>query len=318
MNLNMRNIPIPPDDTTMIVMPGKKPVDPAKKRDMALRCGVKSIKLRYKYNLTSTVGTSGFQPVFIMTQPRHGGGIDSVARWNVNEWTKEPLCERAMDFVPDEMEVGWAYLPDGPTNRVKLAYAEINNNALWEIDDKEVFKEIRELANEIQESVEFRLEREEEEQATTEVNVRVREEGIATGAELKSRTEIVNETLRDKIKELEQKDLQRDLLKRLAVLQGKESNGVKPDQVVANDKDKPAHECSVDVGKIELKKRAKAEVYSENAELIDSIKADHIEATGKTKGWAFTSSYRRQVEPLVAKRIEEIKDSEHTTIGGAT
>lgn len=321
MLINTRNTPVPPDDTTMIIMRGaRKAIDPEKKRDMARRCGIECIKLRWKGRLTSTIGTSGFQPVYIMNQPAVSGGVDSVARWAVNEFTNKPLAERSMDFIPDELDVGFAYLPDGPYNRVHLAYAEIAGNAPWEIDDPEVKKNILDLADEIKKSTEFRMEMEELDSKKTEVKIRVQEMGISIGEAVKSRIELQNTVLEEKIRELEQAELREKNLKRIAELQARVGGGVtsaSTEQVKVDAQPVPKKATSVSDAKV-LRDRAKAEVYSENHELLDSVKASHMKATGSTKGWAFGPEWRSKIEPLIEKRIKEITESEHATAGGIT
>lgn len=319
MNINLRNAPVSPDDTTMIILPGKKPVEPQKKRDLALRCGVRCIKLRFKGQLTSTIGVSGFQPVKIMTQPRPGGGIDSVAVWAINEWTKEPVAERTMEFVPDEMDTGYAYLPDGPFNRVRLAYAEIAKNALWEIEDESVRKEILDLADEIKKSPEYRAECEEADRLATDVKVRVQERGIIAGEAQKSKIELTNKVLSEKIKELEQQELREKNLKRLAELQarvGKIEPTTETTTVLLKQTEAPVTPKKINAK--EIRNRAKAEIYSENAELLDSVKAAHLAATGKNKGWGWSTEYRDKIEPLIENRIKEITEREYSTVGGAT
>jgi hypothetical protein len=323
MPINTGRISVPPDDTTMIIYRSKTPVDPQRKRDLARRCGVECIKLMYKDFLSTSVGVSGFQRVNLLTQPGKGGRIEPTARWHKNEYTNEPMFEGSMDFVPDEMGTGWAFLPDSPGNRVRLACAEMANNAVWEIDDKNVLKEIQELAIEIQNSIEHKKLAEASEMASTEVNVRVREKGVVSGVEHKSRLENEIAVIKDKIKELEQLKIRSDLKKQLAELQADypEIAAVSESKIPKEDTDgdtkfqKPAETFA----SIDARKQAKADVYSQNRELIDSVKDAHIKATGSSKGWGWSKEYKEKVEPLIETRIKELtRTDEHSTTGIAT
>lgn len=322
MQINSGSTSVPPDDTTMVIVRGqRKPMDPARKRDLAARCGIKFIRLRWKSNLSTTVGTSGFQPVYLMTQPKAGGGEEPVARWHKNEFTLEPMAERQMDFIPDEMATGWAYLPDSPFNRVLLAHAELKGNALWDIHDEDIARQIRELANEIQTSVEYLQAVEEADRAATEVSVRVRERGAVTGLGEKTRIEIENEVLKAKIRDEEQLSVQAELKKKLADLQA--SRGMAVTASATSDTGKLVSVTPVfDAGEAEkarqkmLRDQAIGEIHGQNAELIEQIKKAHLEKSGKIVGWPFSQEYRDKIKPLVDARVKEL--NEHSTTGGAS
>lgn len=305
-NFNKQNAP---DDTTMIIYRGRKPIPSERKRDLARRCGVNCIRLRWNESLNTITGVSGFQNVRLRVSPKKGGkGSEPTAQWHKNPHTGEPAREGQADFVPDEMGTGWCYLPDSPTNRVTLAYAEIGKNALWEIDEDGVKKEIVELAAEIKQSIQYQNEMLEAEQRRTEVEMRVREHNATTGVERKNKIELENEVLKKKIKELEAAKEREELKKRLAALQGKIGD-TQPKQVDVKDapKDKQA-----------IRKQAKADVYFANKELVDQVKAAQKEATGNTRGWAFSKEYAEKIKPLISKRIKELKGrDEHSTVGVA-
>lgn len=307
------NQPVPPDDTTMIIYRNRRPINPERKRELARRCGINCIRLQYKGSLTTNLGVSGFQPVRLMVVPGLNGLKTPTARWLKNEVTGEPLCEGAMDFIPDEMGTGYAYLPDSPKNRINLACAEMAKNALWEIDDEKVKAEIVKLAGEIAVSIEHRKAVEELEFQKTAVEEKRKLDNISLGIESKSPMEIQNAVLRDKIKELELKKEQEDLRKRLVALQGDHPEAFRDDNPVI----KSAKEREeLREKKQAARMRAKADIYLSHQELIDEIKEKHEKRTGKTKGWGFSQEYITQIEPLIKKRTEEILlEDEHTTTG---
>lgn len=319
------NQPKRPDDTTMIIYRNRRAIDPERKRELARRCGINCIRLVYKgsngdSNLTTNISVSGFQPVRLMVVTGQKGVKTPTARWLKNEVTGEPLCEGAMDFIPDEMGTGYAYLPDSPKNRINLACAEMAKNALWEIDDEKVKAEIDKLASEIAVSIEHRKAVEELEYQKTAVEEKRKLDNITLGIESKSPLEIQNAVLRDKIKELELKKEQDGLKKRLVALQGDI-----PEIIESANKGKKISSAAAGeaIGKKVLREkhraarmRAKADVYLSNQELIDSIKAIHEERTGGTKGWGFSPEFQSKIEPLIKKRTEEIlKEDEYTTTG---
>lgn len=319
------------DDTTMIIYRSgnRMPVNPDRKRDLARRCGVNCILLRYKESLESTVGITGFQNVKLIAQQGKGGRIEPVARWHVNELTNEPFAEGAADFVPDEMGTGYAYIPDSPFNRVRLAYAIIANNALWDIEDDRTRGEIEALANEIKLSPEFRKEMEDMERRKMEVAMRVKEKNVATGIEHKSALEIEVKVLEERVKELEAKKKRDALKKKLAELQQEmpelagaeikkeaepvvEADVAETVEPVAEEEIKPPKNVSV-------REKAKADVYNDNRELIDATKEEFVKRTGGMKGWGYSKEYRSKVQPLIDARIKELKAAhEHTAVSNVT
>lgn len=310
MPLTLSNSQVPLDDTTMVIYKSRTPVAPERKRELAKRCGISFIRLLWKENISSIVGVSGFQHVKLHVMPTaNGKGRIPSAIWDKNSFTNEPKMEGCMDFVPDEMGTGIAYLPDSPTNRINLAYAVIGKNALWDIDDPTIKKEIDELANEIKNSDEYREAMANIDRIRTETEMRVRERNISSGIEKKSSLEIEVEVLREKVKEAELNKSREELRKRLAKLQGEvipDSNSPKVDEVES---------IGVSEG---IRKKAKTEVYYENKELIDTVKANHFKTTGNKRGWAFCTDYQRQVKPLIDKKIKELlKENEHSTTGVA-
>lgn len=333
----------PIDDTTMVIYRGsRKPVDPSRKRELAKRCGIDFIKLIYKDNLTTNVGVSGFQHVKIRTQPRKGGGVEPVAQWQLNMYTMQPMAEGSLDFVPDEMGTGIAYLPDSPFNRVRLASAEINNNALWTIDDKDIHRQILKLAEEIKQSIEYQTAVEDAERAKTEVDIRVRENNVKVGIEHKSRIEIEIGVLENRVKEMEAAKKRDQLKKRLAELQGNYAEYIDNENSTIPENDKPVEpittepETSIehaddidesvdtilkqdeilpDDDDIEfLKIRAKTEILNENKELIEAVKSKYLKRTGKNRGWGFSPEYQTMIHPLIEKRLKEIIENEHSTV----
>lgn len=334
--MNHQNQYTPPDDTTMIIYQSRNPIDPQRKRDLALRCGVKCIKLRYAGTLSApdgdtqgmTVGISGFQHVKLATQPKKGGGTESVAFWHKNEFTNEPIAEGSMTFVCDEMGSAFAYLPDGAFNRVRLACAEMSHNANWFIEDEKVLAEIRDLANVILTSVEHRIAVENEERMKAETDVVVREKGIISGIHHKSRAEIELEVIKKQIKDLEIEQetavKRKELKERVEALQAAKAGLVdKPEDSVEKFPENVQTKTGAKPVEVDaenaLTKQATAEIYAENSELIDKLKEDRKTATGKTQGWAFTAEYRKTVKPLIENRVKEIKEKrEHSTAGVAT
>jgi hypothetical protein len=333
----------PIDDTTMVIYRGsRKPVDPSRKRELAKRCGIDFIKLIYKDNLTTNVGVSGFQHVKIRTQPRKGGGVEPVAQWQLNMYTMQPMAEGSLDFVPDEMGTGIAYLPDSPFNRVRLASAEINNNALWTIDDKDIHRQILKLAEEIKQSIEYQTAVENAERAKTEVDIRVRENNVKVGIEHKSRIEIEIGVLENRVKEMEAAKKRDQLKRRLAELQGNYAEYIDEQNSTILENSKPIEpmeaesetniehadkidesvdtilnqdEILPDDDDIEfLKIRAKTEILNENKELIETVKSKYLKRTGKNRGWGFSPEYQRMIHPLIEKRLKEIIENEHSTV----
>jgi hypothetical protein len=333
----------PIDDTTMVIYRGsRKPVDPSRKRELAKRCGIDFIKLIYKDNLTTNVGVSGFQHVKIRTQPRKGGGVEPVAQWQLNMYTMQPMAEGSLDFVPDEMGTGIAYLPDSPFNRVRLASAEINNNALWTIDDKDIHRQILKLAEEIKQSIEYQTAVENAERAKTEVDIRVRENNVKVGIEHKSRIEIEIGVLENRVKEMEAAKKRDQLKRRLAELQGnyaeyideqnstilENSKTIEPMEAESETSIEHADKIDESVDTILnqdeilpddddiefLKIRAKTEILNENKELIETVKSKYLKRTGKNRGWGFSPEYQRMIHPLIEKRLKEIIENEHSTV----
>ena len=313
--LNLGNRPTPLDDTTMVIYrggAGRKPMFPDRKRDLARRCGINFIRLMWKENLTTTIGVSGFQHVKLSLLPKKGGGKEPVAQWHKNEHTLEPMAEGAMDFVPDEMETGFAYLPDSPFNRVRLAYAEIAKNAQWVIDDDKIKEEIFELVTEIKQSIEYKQEVTDQDRERMDVEMRVKENNVKSGIEHKSRIELEVGVLAEKVKELELNEKRDALKKRLAVLQGNISKDKPVDKKPVVNKKPVGVDSSI-------RKQAKADVYNKYPELIEEIKTAHKEKTGNARGWGWAPEYKDKVEPLVNKRVEEIlEENEHSTVGVGT
>lgn len=335
----------PADDTTMVIYRGgRKPLQPERKRELAKRCGVNFIRLIYKYDISTNVGVSGFQHVKLKSMPRKGGGAEPAAQWHQNIYTHEPMAEGSMDFVPDEMHTGIAYLPDSPFNRVRLAYAEIAKNALWKIDDDSIRREILELANKIQESIEFRQEEERAKQKRIEVDMRVKEKNVAVGIEHKTRLEIEVGVLEDQVKELELVNKREALKKRLSDLQGYHPELVSPlstspvlqptpkgsfdEDAATSDTQEETDDNLDDIVTDEeqsdieqedramLRSRAKTEIHNENQELIETIKGKYLKRTGRNRGWAFSPEYREKIGPLVKARMEKLQN-EYATVGVA-
>jgi hypothetical protein len=338
----------PQDDTTMVIYRGsRKPLDPSRKRDLAKRCGVEFIRLIYKDNLTSTIGISGFQHVKIRTQPRKGGGVEPVAQWHKNIYTSKPMAEGSLAFVPDEMGTGYAYLPDSSFNRVRLAAAEIGQNALWIIEDKKIHSEICELAEEIRKSIEYQKAVENDEKLKIEVEMRVQENNVKNNIVHKSRIEIEIGVLEKRVKDMEIKK-KRDVLKmkllrlqesylkeqqeeiqqstKSEVQDTQENEDVLADNPIDNNSEDEFLDLidendnsENDELKMELlKKQAKTEIHSGNKELIESVKSKYLKRTGKQHGWAFSPEYRRLVHPLIENRLKElIAENEHATISVA-
>jgi hypothetical protein len=325
----------PIDDTTMVIYRGsRKPINPERKRDLAKRCGVDFIRLRYKDRLTTPVGVSGFQHVKLRSQPRKGGGVEPVAQWHQNAFTLQPMAEGSMDFVPDEMGTGVAYLPDSAFNRVRLAYAEIAQNATWDIDDKRTELEIKELANQIRESIEYREKMEELNRAQTEVAMKVKQDGVATGMEHKTRIQIEVGVLEEQVKEMELKKRRDELKKRIAELQGNHpelinnaEDGVDAAEDIKEKEPSPPEDDLSDLLeelakedvfeedaerlKDAFKNQAKTEIHNANKELIEQIKKSYFKETGKNRGWVFSSEYRSKIGPLISARLQELIN-EHT------
>jgi hypothetical protein len=334
------------DDTTLVIYrEGRKPINPERKRDLARRCGVNFIRLRYKGSISTPIGVSGFQHVKLQSRPRKDGGVEPVAQWHKNIYTNEDMAEGAMDFVPDEMGSAYAYMPDGPFNRVRLAYAQIAGNAVWEIDDNERVKtEIDELANKIRESIQYRIEMEDLRRQSVEVEMRVRERNIKTGIEHKTKLEIEIGVLQEQVKSMELEQKRNELKKRLADLQGfhpelsAQPQAVippqttvrfveapppddleKPDSSDENDNDdnddnddRESENAEANGEKsrrsVGARRQAKADVHNANSELIEGIKERFFKKTGKRRGWAFSPEYREKIIPLIEQRVMELID----------
>lgn len=323
------------DDTTMVIYRGsRKPIAPERKRELAKRCGISFIPLIFKGNLTSSVGVSGFQHVKLRSQPRKGGGVEPVAQWHLNIFTNQPMAEGSLDFIPDEMGTGRAYLPDSPFNRVRLAYAEIANNALWIIDDKEIYKEICTLAEEIRNSVEYKKAVEKVESLRTEVEMRVQEQNVKIGVEHKTKMEIEIAVLEKRVKEMEGQQKRDELKRRLkdlaikAELQQPSITNKAVEAVLVDDTEENNNvneEAGIDIEDIDIspdentmflyKKRAKTEVHEKYPELIEDIKKKYLERTGKNRGWGFSPEYLTLIEPKIQERLKEIiAENEHATV----
>jgi len=247
---------------------------------------------------------SGFQAVDLALVPRAGGGFRQVTTWRMNSLTGLPRDEGTCTFVPDEMGVGHAYLPDSPHNRVKLAYAVIGKNALWRIPDDDIRAEIDNLAAEIVESPEYKEAMAILERKRTETQVR-REEMAASGDVIEKKPiELENIVLERKIKELEASRKNRELKERLKKITG-ETEG---------ETSAPAPEVRKTTGRLvsapEARAVAKAQVYEENADLIQKIKNAYSAEKGSTKGWAMSAGYIQQIRPLVEERLKEILNAD--------
>lgn len=329
--------PTPLDDTTMVVYRGsRKPVLPERKRDLARRCGINFIRLMYKENLTSTIGVSGFQHVKLRTQPRKGGGTEPVAQWHVNMFSNKAMAEGAMDFIPDEMGTGWAYLPDSPFNRIRLAYAEIAQNALWTIDDNQIRDEILILANEIKKSIDYQKEMEELKSKQTETLMRVQEKNIKLGVEHKTRLEIEVQVMEKKLEEMELIGRREELKRKIVEFQSNHPEVIDKKLIPETNKqiqptiqstpepevqeDEVTDNEIIDQNTLDIiREKAKLEIHEENKELIESIKEEYLKTTGKNRGWAFSPKYREKILPLIEQRINELKEkNEHSTIGVVT
>ena len=339
MPMNLGANPTPLDDTTLVVFKGsRKPVAPDRKRDLARRCSVTFIRLRWKESLNTTVGVCGFQHVKLRVVPQKGGRREPSAQWDQNEYTMMPKAEGAMDFVPDEMGTGYAYLPDSPFNRVTLAKAEIGKNALWEFDDDAVHEEIKQLADEIRKSTEHLLEVEDLERKQTEVKIRVHEQNVKSGVKVKTRIDVENEVLESKIQQEEAKAKRAELRKRLADLQAQRgepvrerTNKVPPPETVedvvddaSSEAGPPKQDDTPKKGKPrmspekvkELRAKARAQVYEEKRELIAEVKQIHAMQSGKEAGWGFSVEYRNRIQPLINDRLEELIN-EYTAVSNA-
>lgn len=306
------------DNTTLCVYKSykRKPVEPEKKRSLANVCGVNFIKLRWKKLLNTNIGISGFQHVKLVIAQNAQNINVPTAEWHLNPHTHQPMAEGAADFVPDEMGVGWAYLPDSPFNRVRLAYAELHKNALWDIADEKIKAEIADLAAEIGSSVEHAREMADLEDRKARTQMRVEQSNVKMGIETKSPIEIENAVLERKVAEMEAKKKQKELKEKIANIQreiGMESTVQKQESKGGINEDKPVATALPKDKKV-IRKQAKSDVYANIPDLIQSIKEERKEKTGRTQGWAFTERYKKEVQPMVDARMKEIID-EHTNSG---
>ena len=297
------------DDTKLIIFKSRRAVRSDRKRDLARQAGVTCIHLIWTGGkapdeafLAAMTSVSGFQAVDLALVPRAGGGYRQVTTWRMNSLTGLPKDEGTCTFVPDEMGVGHAYLPDSPHNRVKLAYAVIGKNALWRIPDDDIRAEIDNLAAEIVESPEYKEAIAIQERKRTETQVR-REEMAASGEVIEKKPiELENIVLERKIKELEASRKNRELKDRLKKITG-EAEAAEPAQETRKSMGRP-------VSAPEARAVAKAQIYEENADLIQKIKNAYSAEKGSTKGWAMSAGYIQQIRPLVEERLKEILDAD--------
>ena len=316
------------DNCKLVVWRGRKFVASDRKRELARQIGVDCILLRWVGSSgNELIGTEqavcGFQHVKLSVIQGEGGISRPRATWDINEETKDARAEGSLDFVPNEMNIGYAWVPDSAFNRVRLAVAEIHQNALWVIEDEQTRQEIQEIAKEIVKDPEYIEALRQLELKKTRAQIG-RQHLVATGQiDERNPIELENLVLERKLKEVEAKKIHRDLKARLrkAMLElgGSEdedapqtADAPKPTQHVAQ---KPASPVAKKAGpkRAKLKKgdsmlraEAREAVYRENPEVIAEAKRLCQEQQGKATGWAMTSFYREQVLPLINARYEEL------------
>lgn len=255
------------------------------KRELAGIAGVKFVKLRALQRVfgNSGFGIQGFQNVTI-NSGEEGGRVRVRAiyskRYNRNG--EHVDCSRGkLRFVGDTFNVGYAYVPDTPYNRRKLASCYYD--APYEIADEKVNTEVELVAKEL-----FAEAQQKQEQEEVERDYR---------AELEDKQSEV-EKLREELE------------------RAKKREKYKPDPVTSNIKESDREstpEQQEEDRKIygRTKQKAKYSVYNENKNLVEEMKKEQMKNNGTTRGWTMTKSYKKNIEPKVKSKTVEILKQEH-------
>lgn len=286
----------------------RKAIPWEQKMDIARQAGVEFIRLVHKEQCKTNRAISGFQHVYIRWAPGRNGR-QLTGRWAVDEWSGNPICEHSLNFAPNQAEQGIAYVPKSPRNMITLASNELNGTAPWmPIEDEKIAAEVRALAEEIRNSPEHK--------AAVERIERIREETRIQEEQRAARGDIVQnvdnllaekKVLENRLAEMTTRQEIEKLRAKVAELSKGAGQTQPPSTPVASP---PAEEVDTSRKEAkELREQAKNDVYEANQELIRLIKQKHAEANGSTRGWARNPMYKKDVEPLIERRMKELAES---------
>lgn len=178
-----------------------------RKREIAESAGISFIKLVYNNHIGTSVGVMGFQNVNVATRRKQGGGKISEVQWSI-DLEGNNVSKGQLDFVPDEMDRGYAYLPDSEFNRERLAYALMSKNCQFSVADGKQKIEIDQLIKDIQDSDEYREEIQEADRRKTETRVLAEQESKAGDKSLGIDVELAStlEVWKKKVEEAKTKE----------------------------------------------------------------------------------------------------------------
>ena len=202
------------DNCSLVVFPGDNAIADDRKRELAENSGIKLYRLRYKEYIETrhSLNFQGFQNVKIITNSVGKKRFTQIVEMK-HPVTQKPWANAALRFVGDDLGVGYAWIPDLPLNRVKLAAAL--DNSFWVIEDKEYLEKIKKLAAEIKESSEYKDAMDKIERMQDQIRMK-NDADAKNGGNLEiSALEAENHLLEKKIYELEAAKRHKELKEKL-------------------------------------------------------------------------------------------------------
>ena len=262
-----------------------------KVRGLAETFGVKFIKLIWNDPIDTTVAANNFQGV-VVGAASIGRNKKPFAEWSVDSQGM-PIRSSHLVFHPNELNVGVAYLPDSPFNR-RLLGSAYNHNALWHIDNEKIDAEIRVIAEEIENSEEYK-------------------NALERTARIRAENQRLNDEQAKKYKPKSESDMQDALAKiadalssltTLQVNQMRENPAVNTainvvEKAVEEKKTKDSGASEAKSGLKLVKNKIKDEVHNEMAETIVALKKKY------PRGWHNSKEYIEVVQAEINRRFDE-------------
>jgi G:T/U-mismatch repair DNA glycosylase len=296
-------------NTSLLIVSGRKNIPDDQKRQLALSVEppIKCIPLMYVENGNDVTNTPrdihGFQCVYLQVRRGNNGRRIFSAQFSKDDDGND-CAKHKLVFEPDEFDRGIAYLPDTPFNRRKLVSAASGKNQIWKILDDKIRDEVEEESQkwEKRPDVVRSISKIKAKQAALLERVKLAEQKKETQGHREFREQLASIT--DALKALGASAQVQMLEKQLADLKSRIASGGGEDQpvVATEDVSKKGDEEADDPGLEEIKKIARREIYIEKKDLIDEIKKETPQA------WAFSGRYRSEVQPLIDRRVAELKE----------
>lgn len=264
-----------------------------KKLETAKRCGINLVELEWLEPISTTISVEGFQSVeCAITRRPNSRRMQQVVDWRKNEFGDD-VPYGQLTFIPDELEIGRAWMPDSPYNRRMLAIDKLGPVHQWQILDKGFNAEIDKLAKLIEESEEFQRALKDLEERRLQVEIELEESARTGGPESRGRMLQEQKALERRIEELEAAKRVKELKAKIAALEAGEKEPMTSEEI-----DTRARREYTDAEIKKLRREIANEVYEENAQFVEELKAQYSK-------WYLSPPYRDKLKPIIEDRLQK-------------